>query len=132
MLAPVSLPSSRASHSSLAQAELLPSFEITSKLTNLPNLHVSSCDLDDNLVQTINSKYYKAHELGKLNVTSQINNFSLFYVNIRSLTKHFEEVHSLLYSCKIHFDVIGISESKQPVNKNFLTNVNLYEYQLHS
>ena len=27
---------------------------------------------------------------------------------------------------------MGISESKQPVNKNFLTDVNLHEYQLHS
>ena len=113
-----------------SQVELLPSFDITSKPTNLPNL--SSCDLDENLVQTINSKCYKAYELGKLNVTSQINNFSLFHVNIRSLTKHFEELHSLLYSSKIPFDVIGISEFKQPVNKNFLTDVNLHDYQLHS
>ena len=65
-------------------------------------------------------------------MTSQINNFSLFHVNIKSLTKHFEELHPLLYSSKIPFDVIGISESKQPVNKKFLTNVNLHEYQLHS
>ena len=113
-----------------SQVKLLPSFEITSKLTNLPDL--SSCDLDENLVQTISSRYYKVHELGKLNVTSQINNFSLFHVNIRSLTNHFEELHSLLCSSKIPFDVIGISESKQKVNKNFSTNVNLHEYQLHS
>ena len=65
-------------------------------------------------------------------MTSQTSIFSLFHVNIRSLTKHFEELHSLLYSSKIPFDVIGISESKQSVNKNFLTNVNLHQYQLHS
>ena len=113
-----------------SQVELLPSFEITSKLTNLPNLN--SCGPDENLVQTINSKYYKVQELRKLCVTSQINNFSLFHVNIRCLTKHFEELQSLLYSSKIPFDVIGIPKSKQPVKKNFLTNVNLHEYQLHS
>ena len=113
-----------------SQVELLTSFEITSKLTNLPNL--SSCDLDENLVQTINSKYYKTYELGKPNVTSQINNCSLFHVNIRSLTKRFEELHSFTYSSEIPFDVIGIFESKPPVNKSFLTNVNLHEYQLHS
>ena len=113
-----------------SQVELLPSFENTSKLTNLPNL--SSCNLDENFVETINSKYYKAYELGKLNVTSEINNFPSFHVNIRSLTKHFEELHFLLYSSNIPFDVIVISESKKPVNKNFLTNVNLHEYQLHS
>ena len=43
-----------------SQVELLPSFEITSKLTNLLNL--SSYDLDENLVQTVNSRYYKVHE----------------------------------------------------------------------
>ena len=61
-------------------------------------------------------------------MTSQINNFSLFHV--KSLTKHFEELHSLLKQDT--FGVIGISESKQPVNENFLNNVNLHEYQLHS
>ena len=40
-----------------SQVELLPSFKITSKLTKLPDL--SSCDL----VQTINSRYYKVHQL---------------------------------------------------------------------
>ena len=59
-------------------------------------------------------------------------NFSLFHVNIRSLSKHFDELHSLLYSSKIPFDVIGVTETKQLVNKDFLTNVNIEDYQLHT
>ena len=72
-----------------SQLDLLPSFEIASKLTNLPNLN--SCDLDKNLVQTINSSYHKIGDLPKANINSHSHNFSSFHVNIRSLTKHFDE-----------------------------------------
>ena len=41
----------------LSQLDLLPSFEIVSKLTNLPILN--SCDLDENLAPTIDSSYHK-------------------------------------------------------------------------
>ena len=58
-------------------------------------------------------------------------NFSLFYVNITSLSKHFDELHSLLCSTKIPFDVIGVTETKQLVNKDFLINVNIGDYWLH-
>ena len=60
------------------------------------------------------------------------NTFSLFHVNIRSLSKHFDELQSLITSTKIPFDVIGISESKQLINQNFKINVNLEGYHLHS
>ena len=106
-----------------SQIDLLPSFETTSKLTNLPNLN--SCDLDENLVQTINSKYYKIQELAKINIKNQLQNFSLFHVNIRSLAKHIDELLTLLYSTKIPFDVIGLTESKQSPDNDFLTNVDI-------
>ena len=98
-----------------SQTESLPSFEIVSKLSDLPNL--SSSDIDENLVPTINSKYYKVQDLANLNVNKQSNNFSLFYVNIRSLCKHSDQLHSLLCSTKTPFDIIGITETKQIVNK---------------
>ena len=112
-----------------SQLDLLPSFEIASKLTNLPKLN--SCDLE-NLVQTINSSYHKISDLPKANFNSHFHNFSLFHVNIRSLTKHFDELHLLLHSSEIPFDVIGISESKQLINREFPTNVEINDYQLHS
>ena len=98
-----------------SQTESLPSFEIASKLSNLSNL--SSFDIDEDLIQTINSKYYKVQDLANLNVNKQSNNFSLFHVNIRSLCKHFDQLHSLLCSKKAPFDIIGITETKQIVNK---------------
>ena len=101
--------------------ELLPSYETVSKFTKMPNL--DSFDLDENLIQTIDSKYYKVQELDRVHSNPQVPNFSLFHVNIRSLSKHFDELHSPLYSTKIPFDVIGVTVTKQLVNKDFLTNV---------
>ena len=51
--------------------------------------------------------------------------FSLFHVNIRSLTKHFNELQTLINSDKIPFDILGITESKQLV-------VNIDGYQIYS
>ena len=113
-----------------SQIESLPSFEIVSKLSNLPNLN--SFDIDENLIQTINSKYYKVQELANLNADKQSNNFSLCHVNIRSLCKHFDQLHSLLCSTKTPFDIIGITETKQIINKDFVINVNIDGYQLYT
>ena len=92
-------------------------FEIASKLINLDDLN--SCDLDENIVQIINSHYQKIGDLPKININSHSYNFSLFFVNIRSLTGHFDELHLLLHSSEIPFDIIGISESKQLINRAF-------------
>ena len=113
-----------------SQIESLPSFEIVSKLTNLPNLN--SLDIDENLIKAINSKYYKVHDLPKLNINNQSNNFSMFHVNKRSLTKHFDQLYSLICATKIPFDVIGLTETKQSINKDFLLNVNIDGDQLHT
>ena len=110
-----------------SQLTSLPQLETYSRLENLP--HLNDFDLDENLVHSINSKYHKISELSRMSTN---NTFSLFHVNIRSLSKHFDELQSLITSTKISFDVIGISESKQLINQNFNINVNLEGYHLHS
>ena len=50
----------------------------------------------------------------------------------KTITKHYDELHWLLYSTKIPFDIIGITETKQSLGKEFLLNVNINKYQLHS
>ena len=42
----------------------LPSFETRSKVINLPNLE--DFDIDENVVNAVNSKYYNIHELNKI------------------------------------------------------------------
>ena len=58
--------------------------------------------------------------------------FSVFHVNIRSLSKHFGELQSLINSTKIPFDIIGVTESKQLLNTDFAVNVSLGGYHIHS
>ena len=112
-----------------SQLDLLPSFEIASKLTNFPNSN--SCDLE-NLVQTISSSYHRIDSLPKVDMKSHSHNFPLFHVNIRSLTKHFDELHLLLHSSEIPFNVTGISESKQLINRECPTTIDIngYHYTL--
>ena len=61
-----------------------------------------------------------------------VSSFSLFHSNLRSLSKHIDELQILLSSTKIPFDIIGVSETKEQVDNSFLTNVNLYEYDFYS
>lgn len=82
-----------------------PSFEIESKLTNLPNL--SDYDIDENISINLNSQYYSLQEIAAVEVSK--NDFALFHMNIRSLSLHYEEFHALLCSLKIDFQVIGLS-----------------------
>ena len=76
--------------------------------------------MDENLTYTINSKYYSLAEFSKLNTVNE--SFSLFHMNIRSLSAHYDELILLLSSLKFKFHVIGISETKEQSNKGFLSN----------
>ena len=111
-----------------SQLDLLPAFEIRSKWTDLPNLN--SFDLDENLIHTIDSKHHSISDMN--NIKYKSHSFSFFYVNTRSLTKHFEELKSLLKSTQIPFDYIGITVSKQLINTNFVINVNTDGYKRHT
>ena len=88
-----------------SQVDTLPSFEILSKLNNIPSLN--SFDIDENFVHTIDFKYYRVQDLPKS--TDHKANFSLFHANIRSLSKHFDKLQSLLFATKIPFDIIGLT-----------------------
>ena len=68
---------------------LLPTFETRSKLSNLPNLN--DFDMDENLIHTIDSQYYEITEFSKLNHAVK-DGFSLFHLNIRSLSAHLTEL----------------------------------------
>ena len=91
---------------------------------------MSDFDIDENLISTISSRYYDLNEINKIKLTRQ--NFSVFQTNIRSLSKHFDELHTQLNMLNIPFDIIGISESKQQVGKDFLVNIQMDGYSTYS
>ena len=110
-----------------SQLNFLESYEIKSKLTNMPNLH--DFDMDDNLNHKVNSKYYDIIDFPQIKNNSHA--FSMFHLNKRSLSAHLEELQLLLNALKINFDVIGISEAKEQ-SGGFLKNVDLHGHTIHS
>ena len=57
---------------------------------------------------------------------------SLFHVDIRSLSQHIDELKNVLHASEIIFDFIGVSETKQLINKDFISNVDIEGYQMCS
>jgi hypothetical protein len=70
--------------------------------------------------------------LNTLKRSFDINTFSLFHINLRSLDAHFDELQSLLYTMDIPFHIIGISETRELINKGFKMNNNLRGYDLYT
>ena len=105
-----------------------PVLKLCLDFTKLPNM--SDFDIDENLISTISSRYYDLNEINKIKLTRQ--NFSVFHTNIRSLSKHFDELHTQLNMLNIPFYIIGISESKRQVGKDFLVNIQMDGYSTHS
>ena len=106
----------------------LPSYETHSRLSKLPNLQ--DFDIDENFIHIINSHYFSSSELSKL--PKARNDFSLFHMNLRSLSLHYDELCSLLVELKLPFDILGITETEEQWGKGFLTNVSLNGYDVYS
>ena len=113
----------------LSQLQLLPSFELRSKLSHIPNL--DDFDIDVSFIHSVHSKYYDIHDFS--NSTSSLSKgLALFHVNIRSLSKHIDQLKTVLSMSKRKFDLIGISESKQKVDCSFIVNVDLEGYHMYN
>ena len=78
-------------------------------------------DLDCNYVD-IDSFKYKTNS----------SKFSLFHLNIASLSKHKEELETILNMIDLKFDILGITESKLKNNVESLTNININGYKYYS
>ena len=90
---------------------------------------MSDLDIDEDLISTISSWYYDLNNINKIKLPRQ--NVSVFYTNIRSLSKHFDMLHTQLNVLNIPFDIISISESKQHVGKDLLVNTQMDGYSMY-
>ncbi len=108
-------------------ADCTPTYEITSHLTNLPNL--SDYDIDEQMPQTLDSRYFTLPELSSLHYSSS--DLSVLHTNIRSLSCHHEELIALCNQLTFHPDVIGVSEIWDSDNHPITTNVDIPGYTLY-
>ena len=109
-------------------ADSLPSFEITSQLTNLSNL--SDYDSDENYSFHINSQYCSVEDVSTMPVSDK--DLSIFHMNIRSLGLHIDELHALLSCLDVKFHVIGLSEIKSSFGSQVQTNPEISGYQFYN
>ena len=102
----------------------LPTKKYLDRLTSLHDLNLflnidSNANPDRNLnIQSIQCKYYSPHSFSlsireQNSASSHDSNFSLLHNNVRSLQRNLEnfQVH-LLDELQLHFDVIGVTETK--------------------
>ena len=69
------------------------------------------------------NKYFEPNEMSNLMVDHS-KSLSFFHLNISSLPFHFEEFFTLLSENKLHFDILGISESHLKPDKAPITSIN--------
>ena len=74
------------------------------------------------------TKYWLPSELHQLK--NKTNSLKIICLNISYVQYHFEELHILLTTSEIQFDITGISESRLKRNKHYAANLNLPSYNI--
>ena len=72
-----------------SQLKFLESYDIKSRLMNMPDLH--GFDMDENLIHKVNSCYYDIIDFSR--IKKYLHQFSLFHVNLRGLSAHIDKLH---------------------------------------
>ena len=109
---------------SMKLIEMIPEFEINSQILRVDDL--CSKDIDKNLADKINCKYFTNEEFSKS--SNDKNSFNIFHANVNGLECHFDELQHFLSNSSLDFDIICISETSQPNETDFLRNVNIQNY----
>ena len=105
--------------------DMLPKFNIISKVTPIQN---KVNDVDENIDDPINCKYYTVDELKHFPVNRALN---IFHSNVNGLDTHFDNLHEFLSNSNTPtFDVINISETSQQMDLNFKTKVDISGYDM--
>ena len=103
--------------------ENLPSFSIQNLLDQMPG-HKN--DVNDFQSNSVSSRYYTPAEF--LSSNPSINSFSILHLNISSLSKHIDELRSLLAVLDHPFDVLAITETRLR-DQNPTSNIDLIGYE---
>ena len=85
----------------------VPSFRIQTLLDKLPGNKISNADFVSN---TIESKYYTPIEFMNQKISKK--HFTMMHLNIASLSRHIDELRSLLTLLNNPFDIIAITETR--------------------
>ena len=112
-------------HELLSHIDDMPSFRSDSDLTRLP--YLSECDVDEQLPQAIDSRYFTVSELAKMDYNPD--QLSILHTNIRSISLHRDELVNLCIQTQRSFDVIGISETWNSALNEIIVDIDINGYK---
>ena len=112
------------SSNSMHKLEMIPEFEITSQITKINE--ICSNDIDDNIPNNVNCKYFTNEEFSSLPKTK--NSFNLFHANVNGIENHFEDLETVIVDSNLNFSAICISETSQRESTMFCKNIDLKHY----
>ena len=102
----------------------LPNYEIVSQAVNFGSLKQS--DIDVNIINNLDSRYYSAHEFQGL---KKENAFNILHSSLDGLENKFEQLHNFVNKTNMDMDVLCFSETSQKLNQDFITNVSITGYK---
>ena len=104
---------------------LTPSFSIASLLEKIPGTF--NDNTEDYLSDSVSSKYFTPSDF----ISSKFSpdSFSVFHMNIASLSAHIDDLKWLLDTFGHKFDIVGISETKIRESNEPLSNIKLPGYE---
>ena len=82
----------------------------------------------DDPENTVSYKYYDIEELQNVKITNKSKSLSLFYINICSISKNFDDLQHLPSSTNKNSDIIAITETRIKKNISITKNLNIKYY----
>ena len=93
------------------------------------NLQITNNTEEEDEVPELNCNYV---DIDSFKYKSNRNNLALFHLNIASLSKHKEELETILQMIDLKFDIIGLTETKLKSNVEPTININIEGYRCFS
>ena len=111
---------------SMSFFDMLPQLKVRSEI--LSNEYNSN-DIDQNITDYIDCKYYTVQDFKKLSLEKTLN---IYHANVNGLDSHFDNLHEFLSNEQTpKFDIINITETSQKIGENFKTNVMIEGYDFY-
>ena len=112
------------SSDSVSIADMIPEFQLASAALSINNLNKK--DIDENLADNINCKYYTFEEFSNLRPSH--GTFNIFHSNGNGFECHSDIVHEVLASSGVDFHAICLSETSQKLDQDFTPNAMIQGY----
>ena len=111
---------------SLQLINCVPEFSIFNDALKTNEMCSNGNDIDENLVYSINSKYYSCPDF--YNINNSKDTFKLHHTNVNGYSSHADILKDFLVQSKVEFDAICISETSLQIDQKISSNDLLTNY----